>query len=323
VPQEADTKAKQPSVRTAFTLIEVLVVLAVIALLVALLIPAVQSARASSRRLQCASNLRQLGLALQSYQSALGVFPHGGNGHGFSIHVMLLPHMEQRALYESINMSLGPFEDRDSVNGTAAGIQLDLLLCPADSPPNGWTGWNSYPGCVGYGLQKYGFNGVFGYPPAKPVGASDIKDGMSQTVAMSEWTLGDGSPKEQQTRRAVYFAEPAMAHPDQLDAFIALCGSASLAKTDLTNIGKGHGWMDGNLGYTLYNHTMPINQNSCTNGGLVQEGAWTAGSFHRSVANSLFCDGHVTPIREGIDPKVWQALSTRHGREVVDDSILK
>ena len=87
--------------KRGFTLIELLVVIAIIAVLIALLLPAVQAAREAARRAQCASNLRQIGLAMHNYHTAIGVFPPGRlrgtidrNGRCFSAYAYLLPHLE-------------------------------------------------------------------------------------------------------------------------------------------------------------------------------------------------------------------------------------
>ncbi len=127
-------------VRRGFTLIELLVAMAVIGILVALLIPAVQSARASARRMRCQSRLHQLGLALHNYHDVHLKLPAGSyvvgpafrpfSGWGWG--AMLLPHLEQPALYDEIDFDLG----------TAVGANRDVILqsvpfwhCPSDQAP--------------------------------------------------------------------------------------------------------------------------------------------------------------------------------------------
>src|SRR3954462_12827398 len=97
--------------RRGFTLIELLVVIAIIGVLVALLLPAVQAAREAARRDQCSNNLKQIGLALANYESALRVYPFGGGGgrppgnvvNRWSAQSQLLPYLEQPALFNALN----------------------------------------------------------------------------------------------------------------------------------------------------------------------------------------------------------------------------
>src|ERR671919_44032 len=101
----------EPS-RAGFPLVELLVVIAIIGVLVALLLPAVQAARESARRMSCASNLRQIGLAMHNYHDIAGAFPIGvsndipGNGNGsdgnWTWSARILPYLEQSGLYQTL-----------------------------------------------------------------------------------------------------------------------------------------------------------------------------------------------------------------------------
>jgi prepilin-type N-terminal cleavage/methylation domain-containing protein len=93
----------------AFTLIEVLVVIADIVLLIGLPLPAVQSAREAARRSQCVNNLKQLGLAVQGYSDVNGALPPAAAAgpeysNNFSMKARILPFLEQAALFHSMNM---------------------------------------------------------------------------------------------------------------------------------------------------------------------------------------------------------------------------
>ena len=103
----------------AFTLIELLVVIAIIAVLIALLLPAVQAAREAARRIQCVNNLKQIGLALHNYMSAIrNVLPPGrfnshiaGQGNCWGAYAELLAQLEQQPIFNSFNFNLPPDTD--------------------------------------------------------------------------------------------------------------------------------------------------------------------------------------------------------------------
>ena len=92
--------------RLGFTLVELLVVIAIIGVLVALLLPAVQAARESARRMQCINHLKQLGLATHNFESTYNRLPHGSQTAalwGPSPHAYLLPVLEQKNISDRMD----------------------------------------------------------------------------------------------------------------------------------------------------------------------------------------------------------------------------
>ncbi|MCE9555507.1 MAG: DUF1559 domain-containing protein [Planctomycetes bacterium] len=127
----------QSAKRHAFTLIELLVVIAIIGVLISLLLPAVQSARESARRVQCMNNLRQIGLALTAYHDAYGAFPRGGwpaTSANLSWSASILPHLEGSNIYKLLNPA-APYTD--PTNLAAGRTVLPNFLCP--TAPSGRT----------------------------------------------------------------------------------------------------------------------------------------------------------------------------------------
>ena len=129
--------------RPGFTLIELLVVIAIISVLIALLLPAVQSAREAARRSQCCNNLMQMGLALQSYESAHEVLPPGvvnltgpvldqPKGYGFGWMTQVLPYFEMKNVYNHFNLQVGLYEPHNSTTRTNL---VRSFLCPSDGGP--------------------------------------------------------------------------------------------------------------------------------------------------------------------------------------------
>ena len=299
------------------SLIEVIVMLFVIGLLLALVIPAVQYARESSRRIQCLDNLKQMALGLHGYNSMYSVFPRGSFDTP-SLHISMLPFVEQNPLYNAINFQFtGRFDFPQ--NSTVVGLTPSIFLCPSDRIPDGGAGvgWTNYAGNRGVGVQKYGYNGIFTFFPSFMVGVDNIKDGSQNTALLSEWLLGN---TERDPRRTNYHTPRRLSEPEQFDEFIQECRDLNPSVAAIAPHPKGSVWMYGEFGHTFYNHTMKPNEHTCLNGTGYQVGAWTTGSNHNNGINTAFADGHVRFIKSAISQEIWHAIGSRAGGEIIDSN---
>jgi prepilin-type N-terminal cleavage/methylation domain-containing protein/prepilin-type processing-associated H-X9-DG protein len=211
--------------RRGFTLVELLVVIAIIGILIALLLPALQSAREAARRMQCSNNMRQLALALHNYHSAHGVFPPEAfvastscappesTWRGAPWTVVILPYLEDTARYNEFHLD-GPFyalgdhsDDAHAKNRVAQQLPNPRYQCPSDPNARSDEPNTNYVACQGGGAesdavcrnwQSQNFrlffdNGVI-FRNSR-VRIDDIRDGTSNTFLLGEsrwWFSGEG-----------------------------------------------------------------------------------------------------------------------------------
>jgi len=202
------------------------------------------------------------------------------------------------------------------MESTALEATPSTFLCPSDRLPDHIKGggFTNYSGNRGIGVQVYGYNGVFG--DETPVTLSSITDGTSATAAMSEWLVGPCNYEVRDARRSVYKTDRRLIAPNEFDLFTSMCHNLDIATAVLNKPCRGFNWLFGEFNYTLYNHSLVINDHSCTNGTRYQEGAWTATSAHNSGANVLFADGHVGFVYDSMALATWRALGSRNGAEI-------
>ncbi len=299
-----------------FTLIELVVVVAIFGILATLVLAAVQAGRESARRMECAAKLHQLGIAVNNHISVHGKFPSAGDSRGFSQFAMLLPYLDAVPVANALNYSVIALGGE---NRTVATSALSLLLCPSDAlSMHGQSTWTNYAGNAGTGVQKFGYNGVFAPSPSPPVKPADITDGAANTACVAEWLVGSGS-RQIDVARSIFRTPVPYVEPDELEKFITACRALEPAPQNFHDGHKGKYWLEAGLRSTSYNHISVINGKSCLNYTSIVYGAYAASSSHGRGANVLFADGAVRFVSETCGDVLWRSYGSRNGVEVISE----
>lgn len=291
--------------RRAFTLIEILVVIGIIGILVALLLPAVQSSREASRRLQCVNNLKQIGLALSNYESAHKVFPPGyvsefdsngsDTGPGWGWASIILPQMEERPIHDVIHFDR-PIED--PMNGVRVA-SIASYLCPSEDMRQVWQAKHPDGSSICevaesnyvamFGTTEPGVDGDGMFFRNSKIGPKDITDGLSKTLAAGE--------RSHQLGRATWVGSvtDAVLFPENDSTQAQIVPEVGAGMT-LGHAGEGVG--------------------PGGSGGDVNQFY----SMHGDGVNFLFADGHVTFLLTSMDYATYLALATRAGGEPISGS---
>jgi prepilin-type N-terminal cleavage/methylation domain-containing protein/prepilin-type processing-associated H-X9-DG protein len=278
--------------RAGVTLVELLVVVAIIGLLVALLLPAVQSAREAARRAECQSNLRQLGVAMALHANAQGAFPVGCIGPSWttnrhiSWNVQILPFIELRDLWERFDFDRASFH---ASNKTVGAHVVNLYLCPSTSDLQLLSSTGAWRGTA---FTDYG--GVYGVEGT----GRDVPIGVPQTT-------GEETLREVQTLRGtslgVLIYDVAVRPRHVVDG---LSKTSCVAETATRRQPESE-WISGQNIFAQEQAT-PINGVGLNN---------EIGSPHPGGASLAFCDAHVEYVAETVDQAVLNAMLTKAGAE--------
>jgi prepilin-type N-terminal cleavage/methylation domain-containing protein len=325
---------RRPHRKSAFTLVEILVVIAIIGVLVGLLLPAVQSAREAGRRNSCSNNLKQVGLGLHSYadQNKKGndnAFPtisrtkpsatldnYTAVRTGGSWLVLILGSMEEGSVLGLLDLRYAVTNTAASNNGNIIKNRLPFALCPSnmDVPEGDSAGVSHYRANGGVsdngGTASRAFwsasddNGGMSF--AKEVRFSEFTDGTSKTVVVSESREKPGSGNFN-----CRWAFGEMWH-------FASTGSGTLTDGVWTGIRANNPRITIMNATTLPTAARHTTDTSPPNAASTTQLVWGPSSFHAGqVVGHLFGDGHVEFIKSDIDGNTYQCLSTRNQGEPV------
>ncbi len=301
-----------------FTLVELLTVIAIIGVLIALLIPAIQAARESSRRTRCTNNLKQLGVGLSSYESANARFPAGQRwsaprtepgSYALAWSAVLLPQIEQRAIADKIDSR---FPLTDSRNLPATSQIISLYMCPSTSLIESHRSESGHlfnlGGLPGEGLACLDYLGISGPDKDAKNPLNDTEYGRQRGILIGTKGLPNGDKLTE---------PPPIRAKDVTDGL-----SNTTWLTECTGRGadekKGavdaiHGaWASGN---NVTHIDSGINDDKLPE-------AWhneRIRSDHPGGANFAMCDGSVRFLGDDTSKKVIRALCSRDGGEMIED----
>jgi prepilin-type N-terminal cleavage/methylation domain-containing protein/prepilin-type processing-associated H-X9-DG protein len=327
-----------PARKRGFTLVELLVVITIIAVLIALLLPAVQAAREAARRMACSNNLKQIGLALHNYHTALGSFPPGyistvgpndnpgvmadDRGPGWGWAAMTLPYLEQNNIYAQINFNK---DVADPINAVVRTTSLPVFLCSSDTGDRTFkvnVRGDSSPyvtpltvGGTPVLVAHSNYVGVFGNPEITP------DPGFLAQISAYPW--------RSIAHRGMFCRNIAVSIRDVIDGtsntlFVGerCSGLAYVTWTGAVTGGQvppkapdPYGWGPEGAPILILGHTgdsadvPPHTPNSAV---CHVDDFW---SWHPQGANFLMVDGSVRLINDTINPRTWWALGTRAGGE--------
>jgi prepilin-type N-terminal cleavage/methylation domain-containing protein len=339
---------------SGFTLVELLVVIAIIGLLVALLLPAIQSAREAGRRGQCLNHLRQLSVAALNYEQSNKKFPPGRlKPRAWSQLVRMLPYLEESSIYQNIDLA------EKIANQDLVKQHPELFRCPSDAEDRlqelgdsesqfDW-GRNNYRGNAGSGIgmmytpagaasgegeielaefpTKQLQNGIF--VTNRTVKMSDVIDGTSHTALFSEAVIGDGDDTLVEVPGDWFAISTSSDTSSKVYSACVALNVATMNKSKFQFSKSGRNWVRGNYASARYNHIMPPNERSCARSdgnlgaGDVNEngGATTASSRHPGGVNLMRADGSGQFVAENVELAAWQAFGSRNGGEVISGDL--
>ena len=291
--------------RHGFTLVELLVVIAIIGILIAILLPAVQWAREAARMTACRNNLKQIGLAIHSYQLAHNYYPPSSttfiengvwssNPTSYHLHSwasLILPELEQSSLHDLVNYNVSSL---DAANGAAAAAIVPIYRCP------------SYTGSVFTAEPRYAqFNRPFALRNYVALGGTTIENLWKEPDGVIFWQAHIG-PADliDGTSHTLLIAETR-----EPNAAVWIDGSASSVSTLIYDPNSS----------TFSDAVAAINYTPYyPSGGQGIDCLWGPSSRHVEGANHLFADGSVQYLMDKIDVVIYAAQTTRAGGEAVE-----